>query len=306
VHAKASFGLNVVAPIAAGLALVVGLLALLVFVVRVPQRVFHWWTCNSASTGAPSWSPSGTRIVFAKKAGCDTELYIVNRNGTDLHRLAETRTADELPAWSPTGTVIAFVASNGIYTMNADGTGRRRISKDSSDFGVAWSPDGRKIAFTHGTLPGPGGDLQTSLYVMNADGSGVRQIIKHSIEPGTPAWSPNGRLLSVAGYDGIYVLHLDGLHLTRVFKEDFGFNPVTPSWSPDGRTISFVDDGGVELVDVGLRKLRRTIPITGGTFGDATSWTPAGEIVFSISNGRQRGIYVVQSGGRGMRKIVSL
>ena len=211
----------------------------------------------------------------------------MDRDGTRLHPLQQTRSHDQLPSWSPDGETIAFVADGGICTMRADGTHRHRISKKDSDFGVAWSPDGKQLAFTHGFLPGPGGDLQTSLYLMNADGSDVRTVIRHGIEAGTPAWSPNGDHLAVAGNDGIYIVNTDGGGLTRVVKEDFGFNPVAPAWSPTSRVISFVDDRGVELVDVARHTLLSTIPIDGGTFGDATSWTPSGDAVHLLDFHRQ-------------------
>ncbi len=300
-----TFALNVVAPIAVGVALVAGTLFVVVFVAHVPQRVAHWWMCNSAAEGAPSLSPDGARIVFAMKSSCDTELFVANR--ADLHKLGETQGKDELPAWSPDGALIAFVGAKGVYTIKANGTDRRRISGMVSDFGVSWSPNGKELAFTHGSLPGPGGDLETSVYVMDADGSHVRRLLSHSIEAGTPAWSPSGRQLALAGYNGIYLVNINGSGLTRVAKEDFGFNPVAPAWSPDGRTISFVDEDGVELVDVAKEAFSRTIGIQGGTFGDATSWTRSGSgIVFSISGGKREGIYVVRPNGQHLRRIVDL
>lgn len=46
----------------------------------------------------------------------------------------------------------------------------------------AWSPDGRRIAFSS----------DSDIYVMNADGSEVRQLTDHEAVDRTPAWSPDG------------------------------------------------------------------------------------------------------------------
>ena len=52
----------------------------------------------------------------------------------------------------------------GIYVMNADGSGRTRLtSNPAGDWTPAWSPDGASIAFSH--------SLSGGIYVMNANGS---------------------------------------------------------------------------------------------------------------------------------------
>lgn len=86
------------------------------------------------------WSPDGTKLAFSSH--CDAqdnpqnqEIWVVGRDGTDLHRL--TKNGDEyfagshdfFPSWSPEGDAIVFerdapdFSSSAIYVMNADGTG---------------------------------------------------------------------------------------------------------------------------------------------------------------------------------------
>jgi Tol biopolymer transport system component len=103
--------------------------------------------------GTPAWGSAG-RIVFARIAGRDSELYVATTQGRIVRRLTRNRWSDFLPRWSPTGRRIAFVSDRDgddeIYVMRADGGGVRQLTHNRCpDFTPAWSPDGRKLAFAH-------------------------------------------------------------------------------------------------------------------------------------------------------------
>jgi Tol biopolymer transport system component len=195
---------------------------------------------------------------------------------------------------------------NDIYRMNADGSDVTRLTvTQSSNLDPAWSPDGRRIAFS--SRP-PAGDEE--IWVMNADGTGLQQL---TFSPGgdvTPSWSKDGsRIAFVSHRDGnpeIYVMNADGTGATRI--TDSPGADQGPMWSPDGKRIAFLSDrldpGGQEwdlytMDPDGTRITRLTLL---HAFVNFVSWHPKGRhIAFST----QEGIFVISVDGSQLTQILS-
>ena len=92
--------------------------------------------------------------------------------------------------------------------MKDDGSGQRRMTRNATATGPAWSPDGRKIAFVSRR------DGNREVYVMNADGSGQRNLTRNAAFDNNPAWSPDGQKIAfVRGqcrYAVVYVMNANG------------------------------------------------------------------------------------------------
>jgi Tol biopolymer transport system component len=156
-----------------------------------------------------SWSPDGRRLAFGNGT-----LLLVNGDGTGVRRLVTSSACK--PSWSPDGRSLVYLVDGGcggrgsnewepghraVFRIVADGSGRRILATGSSG-DAAWSPDGRRIAFTDRCSVAHGGDWACSAYVMRPDGNGKRKIVEGTWGGGGwgVAWVSGGReLLSPSG-----------------------------------------------------------------------------------------------------------
>ncbi len=200
----------------------------------------------------PAWSPNGDSIAFQGTIDGQTEIYLVNPDGTGLKNLTQNPAKDASPTWSPSRMQIAFVSNRDdynrfqIYVMNADGSNQQRIyySKAMSA-DLSWSPDGKHIAFANDKEDDRRGNFEIfSIEPFTSDPES-RLTFRPRYDV-TPAYSPSGRRIAfVSNTDGnfeIYVMNADGtglLRLTRDPAED-----LTPRWSPDGTKIIFSSNRG--------------------------------------------------------------
>jgi TolB protein len=256
----------------------------------------HRWLTLTA-LGIPAWSPDGRRIAFESVLDANSELFVVNADGSGQRRLTRNYDRDFAPAWSPDGRKIAFLSNRDrqseIYVMNADGSRQRNLTRNpESDSTFAWSPDGRRIAFASKR------DGNWGLYVMAADGTGQRRLTRGDGVTSSPAWSPDGRRIAfTSGNFEVYVVNADGSrqrNLTRNAGRD-----LAPAWSPDGRRIAFgsVRNGksGIHVVNYdgsGQRRLTQ--------HGERPLWSPDGR---SIAFRSKRDVYVMNADGSGQRNL---
>ena len=131
---------------------------------------------------APGWGPS--RIAFLGPKGVAT----IAPSGTGDRRVSGLALIDEGPlAWSRTGR-LAVLRTTPPLAIVIPSTGRR-ISlpglEESSDrgAGLAWSPDGTKLAFVADDSDGLG-----DLWTVNADGTGLTRITHGLAAGGTLSW----------------------------------------------------------------------------------------------------------------------
>src|SRR4029450_5209951 len=99
-------------------------------------------TTTARKTAGPlSWSPDSTRIGVSRGG----DIYSVRADGTGGSRPATTRRPEPPPAWPPDGARIAYLDGSKIAVINADGTGATSLRSEGGS--PTWSPDSKRIAF---------------------------------------------------------------------------------------------------------------------------------------------------------------
>ena len=107
---------------------------------------------------SPSWSPDGTRLVFAENHGQTATIRVVNRDGTGMVELPGTGGYISHVAWHPDGPEILVAGAGGLWIISPDGEVLHDVFRPgdhspgigwgSSD--IAWSPDGSRFAVRGG------------------------------------------------------------------------------------------------------------------------------------------------------------
>ncbi|HUK97979.1 MAG TPA: hypothetical protein VLV46_10000 [Gaiellaceae bacterium] len=147
----------------------------------------------SGRTQRPSAQP--TWLVFtADPTGLGVnQLFRITLSGKGLKQLTKGPASSVAPAFSPDGKRIVFSRLGvGIFSMNVDGTGLRRLTSNGRDNSPAWSPDGKQIVFLR-----PSATAWT-VYVMSPSGAGVRRL-RLAPAAGRPSWTAHGLVIPTEG-----------------------------------------------------------------------------------------------------------
>jgi Tol biopolymer transport system component len=160
------------------------------------------------------------RVIFTSTMDGDPEIYVIDRDGSNLRRLTHTPGYDGGAFFSPDCSKIVWRASRPegaaleefrallakslvrpskleIYVMNADGSGVVQVTKNgAASFAPYMHSDGERLLYVSNKNDPKGRNFD--IFLVRTDGGGDEQITFDPSFDGFPMWSPDGKRLAFA------------------------------------------------------------------------------------------------------------
>lgn len=216
-------------------------------------------TTDGLDKERPCWSTDGRHLLFSRQEAGGAAIWLQvldTRSSGPPRRLTDRKMPEYHGVFSPDGKTVLFTAITlsgtqgnlDVVSVAADGSGLKKLTDDHGKLvhqdWPAWSPDGRRFAFTSSH------DGNQEVYVANADGTDLVRLTRHAGLDAHPCWSPDGQSIAFAtdrwGGLELATVRPDGSATARL-TESPGLDDY-PAFGPDGR-LAFVSnrDGQFEV-----------------------------------------------------------
>jgi TolB protein len=202
-----------------------------------------------------------------------------------------------------------------IYIMDWDGANPKKITNHRSiSLSPAWSPDGKKIAYTAYVIRGRTKMRNADMFLYDVP-SGKDELLSYrqGLNSGA-SFAPDNRsiylTISQQGNPDLYHMSFDGTLIGKLTNGPNGAMNVEPAASLDGKRLAFSSDRSgtgrpmIYTMNVDGSNIKR---ITfAGVFNSSPSWSPDGsKIAFAGQSEDHFDIFVMNADGSNMIRLTS-
>jgi TolB protein len=188
---------------------------------------------------SPAWSSDGMRIAFSSSRSGDSEIWVADANGGNLHSITSLRGPNVAPTWNPrTNAQMAWVGGitgePQIYTMDQDGANVTRLTDTGYAISPSWSPSGLFLTFSWNRKYGPGAPGGQDIYVMDISSRPLKwlQLTHDAGSNDYPSWAPDTRHIvferALGSKVDLWTMLADGTEQRQLTHTG---NNFMPNWS---------------------------------------------------------------------------
>lgn len=188
-----------------------------------------------------AWSPDARWILFYRD-GEASGAYLVSADGTRRGRVINQHVHLGEAVWAPDSRHIVAADGPGIFELDLGGRVTRAFPDTELGADVAFSPDGRWVAFNRIVVA----TNHVQVVIARSDFTHRRLATRNTKIVEAPTWSPDNNAVAYSQSGRITVVNRQGRLLLRMHTNSTTARPdLWPQWSPDGRSIVFARQVGV-------------------------------------------------------------
>mgnify|MGYP006186665227 FL=1 len=236
------------------------------------------FTYDKKSSNRPRFSPNGKYLAFISQKSEKPQIWIMNIAGGGPWQFTHEKEGVGAFHWSPNGQTIAFLMKDPltdeeekdkkekrdvilvdqnfklshIYTKKfnskSDTTKATRLTNGAYDItGFDWSPDGKKIVFSHRPEPTfNSGFILGDISIVNLSNKKVKNLVDWEGVDTSPSFSPDGKLIAFVsnggkreaiGLNDIFVIKTKGGKPKKLAETPNRGRPGIINWSSDSQHL---------------------------------------------------------------------